>query len=234
MTISGKSGVLRIGNEECAVESWTVAPQVHDWKICTGCGHAERVPRPFGTTCRDCSARHKCWICLRNMRAYEEDWLKCRVPDALANMAILVDGKHAATIHRGIDVGMTREFAKKNQEAGVSWLRCVIGNPFRPIKLDKSWLMWRDGTVRRLAENVVLCHHCVGRELGTRNAYKMQHPCRLCHGTRRVAPHAYALPILADALEESGCADEYVLRHLREPGQHWNDCHVLRAILEAS
>lgn len=54
---------------------------------------------------------------------------------------------------------------------------------------------------------------------------------------RRLAEAALAcgemcLPILADALEEAGCSDDAILRHLREPGQqHWPGCFVLRAIL---
>ena len=39
------------------------------------------------------------------------------------------------------------------------------------------------------------------------------------------------LPILADALEEAGCADEALLRHCREPGPHARGCHALDDVL---
>ena len=39
------------------------------------------------------------------------------------------------------------------------------------------------------------------------------------------------LPILADALEEAGCADADILGHLRGPGPHVRGCWVLDLLL---
>jgi hypothetical protein len=39
------------------------------------------------------------------------------------------------------------------------------------------------------------------------------------------------LPILADALEESGCTDEGILMHLRRPGPHVHGCWVVNLLL---
>ena len=39
------------------------------------------------------------------------------------------------------------------------------------------------------------------------------------------------LPILADALEDAGCTDERLLRHLREPGGHVRGCWGLDLVL---
>jgi hypothetical protein len=39
------------------------------------------------------------------------------------------------------------------------------------------------------------------------------------------------LPILADALEEAGCQDNRILRHLREPMTHDSRCWVLPLLL---
>jgi hypothetical protein len=39
------------------------------------------------------------------------------------------------------------------------------------------------------------------------------------------------LPILADALEESGCDNQMLLQHCREPGDHWHRCWVVDLIL---
>jgi hypothetical protein len=41
------------------------------------------------------------------------------------------------------------------------------------------------------------------------------------------------LPVLADALEESGCTDEAILRHCRSGGEHARGCWVLDALLGA-
>lgn len=40
------------------------------------------------------------------------------------------------------------------------------------------------------------------------------------------------LPILADALQDAGCADERILDHCREPGHHTSACWVPELILD--
>ncbi len=42
------------------------------------------------------------------------------------------------------------------------------------------------------------------------------------------------LAILGDALEEAGCTDEALLRHCREPGEHYRGCWALDAALGKS
>jgi hypothetical protein len=42
------------------------------------------------------------------------------------------------------------------------------------------------------------------------------------------------LPVLADALEDEGCPDADLLRHLREPGQHYRGCWALDLVLGKS
>jgi hypothetical protein len=39
------------------------------------------------------------------------------------------------------------------------------------------------------------------------------------------------LPILADALEEAGCTDAYLLAHLRGPGPHVRGCWAVDLVL---
>jgi hypothetical protein len=74
-------------------------------------------------------------------------------------------------------------------------LRCVFGPlPFRAVAFDPAWLAWHEGTVRRLAEAI----------------HEQQAFDRL--------------PVLADALEESGCANADLLEHLRGPGPHVRGC----------
>jgi hypothetical protein len=83
----------------------------------------------------------------------------------------------------------------------VAVVRDVFGNPFRPARVDPAWLAWEGGTVRKLAEGV----------------YQDQ-------GFDR-------LPVLADALEEAGCADEQVLAHCRAGGPHARGCWLLDLLL---
>jgi hypothetical protein len=83
--------------------------------------------------------------------------------------------------------------------------RCVFGNPFRRLPtLDPLWLSWQDGTIANLAQALY-----EEREL----------PQGTLDATR--------LSILADALEEAGCADEAILDHLRQPGLHVRGCWVV-------
>jgi hypothetical protein len=90
----------------------------------------------------------------------------------------------------------------------VSLFRCVFGNPFRPVAVDPACLEWNGGTVVKLAQAAY-----EGRDLpaGTLD-------------TTRVA-------ILADALEEAGCADAEILGHLRGPGPHVLGCWAVDLIV---
>lgn len=80
-------------------------------------------------------------------------------------------------------------------------LREIFGNPFRWKVIDPAWLTWNDGVVSNLAQTI----------------YDEQAFDRL--------------PILADALEDAGCADADMLEHLRSPGPHVRGCWVLDLIL---
>jgi hypothetical protein len=86
-------------------------------------------------------------------------------------------------------------------------LRDIIRNPFRPLLVDPAWLRWKGGTVRLLAEA----------------AYQVR---RLPEGTLRPGH----LAILADALEESGCAEPELAAHLRAPGPHVRGCWAVDAL----
>jgi hypothetical protein len=84
-------------------------------------------------------------------------------------------------------------------------VRCIFGNPFRPLpSLDPAWLTWNGGAVRKLAVSI--------------------------HAERRFGD----LPVLADALEEAGCAAEAILRHCRDGGEHAPGCWVLDLLLGRS
>jgi hypothetical protein len=88
-------------------------------------------------------------------------------------------------------------------------LRDLFGPlPFRPVTVSPEALAWRDGTVVKLAAS----------------AYEER---ALPAGT---LDHA-RLGILADGLEEAGCADGDLMGHLRGPGPHVRACWALDAIL---
>jgi hypothetical protein len=76
-------------------------------------------------------------------------------------------------------------------------LRDVLGNPFRPPKVARGWLVWGGGNVKSLAQRIY-----EDREFGR-------------------------LPVLADALEEAGCTTEAILSHCRQPGEHVRGCWVV-------
>jgi hypothetical protein len=74
--------------------------------------------------------------------------------------------------------------------------------PFRkPAAVDPAWLRWNHGTVPRLAQHI--------------------------YEERRFGD----LPILADALEEAGCAEAALLDHCRQPGEHVRGCWAVDLVL---
>jgi hypothetical protein len=82
------------------------------------------------------------------------------------------------------------------------WLcDCVLGNPFRPVAFDPAWLAWNDGAVAKRAQAI----------------YDDR-------GFDR-------LPLLADALEDSGCTEAEILAHCRGPGPHVRGCWVVDLLL---
>jgi hypothetical protein len=83
-------------------------------------------------------------------------------------------------------------------------LRCLIGSHHASVMIDPSWLAWSDGLVVKLAHTIY-----------NKRAFDL-------------------LPILADALEDSGCTEEAVLSHCREPGPHARGCHLVDLLLGLS
>jgi hypothetical protein len=117
----------------------------------------------------------------------------------------------AAAIGDQASTAASRAAQEAGDHAGRAWaaeqwrqadlLRCLFGNPFRPVAVDPVWLAWRERTVVRLAQ-AIDADHALDR-----------------------------LPILADALEEAGCTDAHVLGHCRGGGKHAPGCWVLNTLL---
>lgn len=86
--------------------------------------------------------------------------------------------------------------------ASADIVRDLIEYPGRRSVCDPAWLGWRDCTLWAMAEAVA--------------------------EKRRYAD----MPILADALEEAGCAERALLDHLRGPGPHFPGCWALDCLLD--
>lgn len=82
-------------------------------------------------------------------------------------------------------------------------LRDLFGqSPFRSLPaVDAGWLRWSDATVPKIAQGV--------------------------YDERRFED----LPILADALEDAGCANEDLLAHCRSAGEHVRGCWAVDLLL---
>ena len=88
------------------------------------------------------------------------------------------------------------------QKRQVVLLRDLYGNPFHPLVLDPHLLAWQHGLIPSLARQI--------------------------DDERRFAE----MPVLADALGETGCCHPAILEHCRSPGPHARGCHVLDMLLD--
>lgn len=133
-------------------------------------------------------------------------------------------------------------------------LRCIVGNPFRPVAFDPAWRTSDAVAVARAAYEERPgreCERCKGagkvEEHRKANAVTIggTYPvtCRACNGNGHVEDGALdnvRLAILADALEEAGCSPSHpphklsgsnLLGHLRSPGPHVKGCWAVDLIL---
>jgi hypothetical protein len=110
-------------------------------------------------------------------------------------------------------------------------LRDIVGNPFRTVTLNP--------TIRKTSTNKILCW------LRSRTTSSIRtdspRPTRPAWFTSTVVALANGiyqekafdrLPILADALQDSGCDSEDILNHCRQPGEHVKGCWVIDHLLE--
>jgi hypothetical protein len=81
-------------------------------------------------------------------------------------------------------------------------VRDIFGNPFHIPSLDPYVFAWKDGVIQNIAQVI----YFEGR--------------------------FNEIPVLADALEEAGCTDEYLLEHCRQPFEHVHGCWVLDFLLD--
>jgi hypothetical protein len=75
--------------------------------------------------------------------------------------------------------------------------RDIFGNPFQTVAVDPVILIWQNGTVQRLAQ-----------DLSEKGEFD-------------------GLPILGDALEDAGCLNTALLSHCRQKAEHVRGCWLL-------
>ena len=122
------------------------------------------------------ASTYAAWAAAVTSEGYEEDY-------SLTGMARMLPGY---TMERAAQADL---------------LRCIVGNPFRPVAVNPDWLAWSDGTVVKLAQGIY-----------DDRAFDR-------------------LPVLADALEGAGCTNADILAHCRQPGEHVRGCWAVDLIL---
>jgi hypothetical protein len=138
-----------------------------------------------------------------DVRAYPQaenpgEWVACEqaelaATEAADHSAVSVGDHTAGFDETSWDAAFVSERAAQS-----SLLREIVGNPFRPVSLDSSWLT---RSVRVVAQAI--------------------------YDERRFED----LPILADALEDVGCADADILSHCRSTGPHVRGCWAVDLLL---
>jgi hypothetical protein len=108
------------------------------------------------------------------------------------------------------ELPVEEQTSKRLKEAGERLVlsvlvRCVFGNPFRPVSSTPAWLTQ---TVTKLATVAYQERSLPSGELD-----------------------AGRLGVLADALEEAGCSNADILGHLRSPGPHVRGCWAVDLLL---
>jgi hypothetical protein len=98
---------------------------------------------------------------------------------------------------------------KGEYKAQATLLRDIVGNPFRVLPaLERTWLLWNDRTVPKLAQA----------------AYKER-------GMPSGNLDSSRLAVMADALEDAGCHEEELLHHCCQEGVHVRGCWVIDLLL---
>jgi hypothetical protein len=157
-------------------------------------GELAAAAQAAGAAARPGSSRASAWDAYLGLRPAGCLALAAR---AVAATDRLLMPAWAARLIRGADRG--------ERSAQADLVRCIFGNPFRPLTVAPSW---RTPAVVALA----------------RGAYDE----RELPSGHLDAAH---LLVLADALEEAGATDAGLLAHLRSPGPHVRGCAGLDALL---
>jgi hypothetical protein len=133
--------------------------------------------------------------------------------DAVANPAEAEDAATDSVLAGAWALGEKTPAARAARREFRNWQRATLRDlfgplPFRPVPADPAWLAWHRGAPVTLARAVYEERELPSGHLG-----------------------AARLAVLADMLEEAGCADPDILGHLRGPGEHVRGCWVVDLLL---
>jgi hypothetical protein len=145
--------------------------------------------------------------------AYEDDRVPARrAVHSADGRNLMFTASATAEAYAGAAIGRVSPYSEAGYRAYAAALaaershlcqlvRDVFGNLFWAGNVDPTLLEWNDRTVVRIAQDL--------------------------YDKSRFAD----VPILADALEEAGCADQAIISHCRSPGPHVKGCWVVDKIL---
>jgi hypothetical protein len=156
-------------------------------------------------------APHNTWECCTNLAVVDFTQTK---PDDVDAIEFAIGAAEEARLDAvcdsdsdPADVRKATDQAEAAAQAGL--LRCVFGmRPMRPVTVAPPLLKWHDGLIARMATSI----------------YEER---ALPKGTLDTV----RLAVLADALEEAGCADAELLEHLRSPGPHVRGCFAVDTLV---
>ena len=202
-TLRGKASdrKLRLFACACCRGIWDILPDERS-------RHAVGVAEAFADGTAGEDRLDAAWLAAREVSDTSQGAVSQRTAARAAEAAAAGradDAAAAASQHAGLAAALTSPqpsvVSRQGRERHADLLRCVLGNPFRPSSLSLTWLAWNDGVVRKMAQAV----------------YEERAFDRL--------------PLLADALEDAGCADADILAHCRGGGEHVRGCWVVDLIL---
>jgi hypothetical protein len=137
--------------------------------------------------------------------AHESAWKAWGMPArTAASDASVVDGESFRPDHVASHAAWATPGRTRagERQAQAQLLRCIFGRlPFRPITLGPSWLTWHDGLLVSMARQMY----------DSRDFHDM--------------------PVLADAMEDSGCTNQDILGHCRSGDEHVQGCWVVDLLL---
>lgn len=123
-------------------------------------------------------------------------------PDEVVGYALTVAKRCRVAAAMAASGELDGEVLLGEQAKQANGVRCIFGNPFRcRPPLQATWLSWNDRTVAKIVEGI--------------------------YEQRRFED----LPILADGLEDAGCAEASLLGHLRGPGPHVLGCWAVDLLM---
>jgi hypothetical protein len=192
---------------------WLGASLSRRKRILFGCATArlvwDHVTRPANRAAIETAERRADGSLPR--KAFADAWMALEWEPAMWtdwNIVALTDGAPYREATREEQRMMTENpFQRARSVTHRLWsdaLRDIVGDPFHPVAIDPAWLAGNDGIAVKLAAAI--------------------------YEERRFAD----LPVLADALEDGGCASAELLGHLRAPGTHFRGCWALDLVLGRS